>query len=58
MSSMEFFVNSTLVLPIEEQPGQVMNDAAVVMTVALLAGAAVAGGAAVVGAYALGKAVG
>ncbi|GGN19658.1 hypothetical protein [Streptomyces fuscichromogenes] len=46
MSSMESFVNSTLVLPIEEQPAQVMNDLAPVMTI-VAAAAAFAGGVAV-----------
>jgi hypothetical protein len=58
VKNVESFVNSTLMLPIEEQPGQVMSDAEPVMTVVALAAAAVTGGAAVAGAYALGKAVG
>lgn len=58
MNNVESFVNSTLVQPIGDQPGQVMSDLEPVMTVVLLAAAATAGGAAVVGAYALGRAVG
>lgn len=49
MNNVESFVNSTLVRPIGEQPGQVMSDLDPVMTVVLTA-AAFAGGVAVSGA--------
>jgi hypothetical protein len=46
VNNVESFVNSTLVLPIEEQRGQVMNDLDPVMTIVATA-AAFAGGVAV-----------